>query len=102
MDINRTIVSGRLLEAPFYTVRSTGNPITIINLAVHESETRFEQIKVIAFGEDAAAARDGLAYNDRIIVEGRLVAVDRGKKGCEVYADQITKTHSTGNLTPIL
>lgn len=100
VEINQTMISGRLTQDPKYTVTQNGKGVLACNVAVnrryldtHTSEWKEEAVfvPVVVWGESATRLKDRCKKGTPVFVEGRLTSNE--------YTDKEGKTHRNLQIT---
>lgn len=100
VEINQTMISGRLTQDPKYTVTQNGKGVLACNVAVNRRylDTRTNEWKddtvfvpVVVWGESANRLKDRVKKGTPVFVEGRLTTSE--------YTDKEGKTHRNLQIT---
>lgn len=100
VEINQTMISGRLTQDPKYTVTQNGKGVLACNVAVNRRylDSRTNEWKddtvfvpVVVWGESATRLKDRCKKGTPVFVEGRLTSNE--------YTDKEGKTHRNLQIT---
>ena len=100
VEINQTMISGRLTQDPKYTVTQNGKGVLACNVAVNRRylDSRTNEWKddtvfvpVVVWGESATRLKDRVKKGTPVFVEGRLTTSE--------YTDKEGKTHRNLQVT---